>query len=191
MPPRRPLVRIEQGPNNTLSLAKVAAELSKKSKPKHFSAFSFQAFSTSSFEQVMAQDGVLAQQATSGAEVIDHAINQITTRTTLVTHMATEMRKETSAVLAAAHIEMGSSSQVHAAPARRRATEDAEALPMSPSEQETERAAVEALTTSWRASLERLQRVAQGVEEGKAAPWHDVYTHRPEAGVERHIDPAE
>ena len=40
---------------------------------------------------------------------------------------------------------------------------------MSPSEQETERAAVEALTTSWRASLERLQRVAQGVEEGKAA----------------------
>ena len=169
MPPRRPLVRIEQGPNNTLSLAKVAAELSKKSKPKHFSAFSFQAFSTSSFEQVMAQDGVLAQQATSGAEVIDHAINQITTRTTLVTHMATEMRKETSAVLAAAHVEMGSSNQVHLAPARRRTTEDAEALPMSPSEQETERAAVEALTTSWRASLERLQRVAQGVEEGKAA----------------------
>ena len=64
----------------------------------------------------MAQDGVLAQheaEATSGAEVIDHAINQITTRTTLVTHMATEMRKETSAVLAAAHVEMGSSNQVH------------------------------------------------------------------------------
>ena len=58
MPPRRPLIRIEKGPNNTLSLAKVAAELSKKSKPKHFSAFSFQAFSTSFFEEVMAQDGV-------------------------------------------------------------------------------------------------------------------------------------
>ena len=172
MPPRRPLVRIEQGPNNTLSLAKVAAELSKKSKPKHFSAFSFQAFSTSSFEEVMAQDGVLAPHeaaATSGAEVIDHAINQITTRTTLVTQMATEMRKETSAVLAAAHVEMGSSSQVHLAPARKRTTEDAEAVPMSQSEQEAERAAVEALTTSWRASLERLQRVAQGVEEGKVA----------------------
>jgi hypothetical protein len=173
MAPRRALVRIEQGPNNTLSLAKVAAELSKKSKPKHFSAFSFQAFSTSSFEEVMAQDGVLAPHeaaATSGAEVIDHAINQITTRTTLVTQMATEMRKETSAVLAAAHIEMGSSSQVHLAPARKRTTgEDAEALPMSQSEQEAEREAVEALTTSWRASLERLQRVAQGVEEGTVA----------------------
>ena len=172
MPPRRPLVRIEQGPNNTLSLATVAAELSKKSKPKHFSAFSFQAFSTSSFLEVMAQDGVLAPHeaaATSGAEVIDHAINQITTRTTLVTQMATEMRKETSAVLAAAHVEMGSSSQVHLAPARKRTTEDAEALPMSQSEQEAERAAVDALATSWRASLERLQRVAQGVEEGKVA----------------------
>ena len=170
MPPRRPLVRIEQGPNNTLSLATVAAELSKKSKPKHFSAFSFQAFSTSSFLEVMAQDGVLAPDeaaATSGAEVIDHAINQITTRTTLVTQMATEMRKETSAVLAAA--QMGSSSQVHLAPARKRTTEDAEALPMSQSEQEAERAAVDALATSWRASLERLQRVAQGVEEGKVA----------------------
>ena len=40
---------------------------------------------------------------------------------------------------------------------------------MSQSEQEAEREAVEALTTSWRASLERLQRVAQAVEEGKVA----------------------
>ena len=160
MRPRQSLVRIEQSANNTLSLAHVYKELTRP-KPKHFSAFSFQAFSMSSFEEVMEEDGVLEPTSTPGAEVIDHAVNQIALRTTLVAQMTTETRKESAAVLAAAQAEM------KPARARKRSADAAAAgLATQPADDEAE---CEALVTSWRTSLERLQRVVQGLEEGKAA----------------------
>ena len=156
MPPRRPLVRIEQGPNNTLSLAAVRSELTRKSKPKDFTAFSFKSFATSSFEECMAADGHEHADAPD-ADVIDHAVSQITLRTTLVTQMTSEVRKESAAALAAAQAEMGGTG---VAVARKRPAEEAQPAAQSQSQHEAERAAVEALAKTWRASLERLARRA-------------------------------
>ena len=98
----------------------------------------------------MEEDGVLEPTSTPGAEVIDHAVNQIALRTTLVAQMTTETRKESAAVLAAAQAEMKPPS----ARARKRSADAAAAgLATQPVDDEAE---CEALATSWRTSLERL-----------------------------------
>jgi hypothetical protein len=84
---------------NCLSVAKIQAEVRKRSKKQ--SAFSFEAFATSTFEEVEEEEKVAAP------DTITHAATQVQLRTLLVQQMTNEVRSQSEAALSAARLEDG------------------------------------------------------------------------------------
>ena len=101
MPPRRTIARV--GEDGKLSLSAIQAELARRTKPKAFTAFSYAAFCTSSFDEQRKQDPAVAKCEEHSHAAISHASAQVAVRTQIVSLMTREVGAEAKQLLQKTH----------------------------------------------------------------------------------------